>query len=234
MVYPVLLLTAPAFRDLLIEKEKVSAVSQSSGASLNETIDTSDWQTYRDEELGIEFRYPKSYSVKVLNELQDFDSGYRKDISVVGDDYREVITFSAASADYREGVGEGSPSYYASLPINNSLPLVDLDKTLKVFFTASSFPSVASIDGKRIFVFFKVQMYGSGLYQKAFLTDLQNQKYSNLLIVESQGKPLTSDAESAPQENRSQLISRFYALERDQDLESSPLFDKIISTIRWL
>ena len=41
-------------------------------------IDTSDWLTYRNEELGFEFRYPNSYIVKEQSNLENYSANIEK------------------------------------------------------------------------------------------------------------------------------------------------------------
>jgi len=74
-----------------------------------EEIDQSAITTYTEATTGLTFDYPSAWGeVSVSRELAGFDTGKRATISFS----HGPMSLTAASADYSEGVGEGTPTYF--------------------------------------------------------------------------------------------------------------------------
>lgn len=71
-------------------------------------------KTYNDADAGISFSYPVSWGeVRAHRELPDIDTGKRLTLTFTAEDR---VSLTAASADFSEGVGEGTPQYFTLQP----------------------------------------------------------------------------------------------------------------------
>src|SRR5436309_15457 len=48
-----------------------------------QTVDPSDWLTYHDPEIGIEFSYPRNAQLEISSEIRNLDIGTKREISVI-------------------------------------------------------------------------------------------------------------------------------------------------------
>ncbi|HCM67716.1 MAG TPA: hypothetical protein DIS62_01770 [Candidatus Kerfeldbacteria bacterium] len=181
-----------------------------------EEIDTSDWLTYRDEELGISFKYPANYSVSIGRELQGFDVGLRKNISVAhGDDV--VLGLIATSADYGEGVGEGTKGYVNGQPVDLN-DFENLYALLNDNYIAASQPRPVRLNeiiAARYF--YAVSGLGSAWINEGIILPLESNKYSNVVI----NLPIVTSTPSS-----------FYSQNRDEmKLVTKKWFEEAITSL---
>jgi hypothetical protein len=76
--------------------------------STSDEIDTSDWKTYRNEEYGFEFRYPKDWLME-KNAGINFKPSI---VSITGPETRKVIDEAEGSGGYCEGCGPNISFYH--------------------------------------------------------------------------------------------------------------------------
>ena len=102
----------------IVENNKQPTTVATTSAVLKD-IDTSNWKTYRNEELGFEFMHPSNCKVDINNNVEIFDTG-KKTVVSLSDRCENKIIFTFTSEDYSVGVGEGCCFYYPGSPIDVS------------------------------------------------------------------------------------------------------------------
>jgi hypothetical protein len=143
-----------------------------------EDIDTSNWLTYRNEEYGFEFKYPKEYTIKI-NKEGVMDIGKRQDINILSNSDNVIISFITTSKDYTEGISEGCCFYYSGDKIDENSSIIEINKSIDMLNPISI--QKTTIDNRFTVRFYSVKSYNDFWVIDSLLIPL-NKKGYNLLI----------------------------------------------------
>ncbi len=198
-----------------------------------EAIDTSDWLTYRDEELGISFRYPYNLSVKSgvgsPNVLTEGDSRW----IAVSSGADPIVTFFATAPNYSPVIGEGTRQFFVGPRVAISGDISPLDELMKKNFFAASSPLLMKFNNFNILSFYYLYAYGTASYRRAYLVPLNHPVYTNLMMTDGEKTTFTNeDGDSQVDFSDSELFEWFYDQERNDKLRSNSLFNRIASTLQ--
>lgn len=114
-----------------------SAINQNANVAANTNSDpTADWRTYRNEEIGIEFKYPPEWGEVVLT----FKTGVMKGEQFAGSISKEInkvnILFGGNSKDYQSAGGASFYDFYYFVHEKNS--------NYKIKFAEDKFDTVSA------------------------------------------------------------------------------------------
>lgn len=202
----------------------------------NGEINTSDWQIYRNEDLGLAFSYPINYLIKEETDLAGFDTGKRRDIYVRSKNGQNILSISVTSKDYSEGVSEGCCFYYSG----NSL---DIETNLDIIVELISDLEPINIEQIKIgdqegVQFFSLKSYDSMWIVDSILIPYNRNEFTNLLIS---GPTLyTSESVTGSKQEsevlKSELIKKVDNNEYSKNIEvvnNYNLYKQIIKTIKF-
>ncbi|MDX9893788.1 MAG: hypothetical protein RB292_05295 [Patescibacteria group bacterium] len=144
-------------------------------STTTEEIDTSDWLTYRNEEVGFEIRYPSDVSINMNKELS-FDTGEKRYISLKSKINSFSMSLVATTPDYVEDAGEGCCFYFSGLPISS----FDNYNFLK-FFSPFNIENIV-VDNTIGLKFFRVNYYVSFWISRTVIVPIFNSRFTNILI----------------------------------------------------
>jgi len=198
---------------------------------VDEGVDTSDWLTYRDEELGIEFRYPSNAKIATSREITNFDAGKRKNINIILDD-TTAANFIATSADYKEGISEGFGYIYSGKTLDHSLNSEQIINTLASDLDVFSTPIKENLNIRNAFSFYVTYGYGGFFYSKSYLISIDTENYSNLQIIDGKKHEAINIVKGLPSAKwTNQMIESFEAAANNNTLDSSNTFEQISRTL---
>lgn len=190
-------------------------------------IDTSNWQTYRNEEIGLELKYPLGYEVVLKKELDSFDIGKKREILIKSTDGQNIlpINIMVTSKDYSEGVGEGCCFYYSGRKVNSSLSIQELSLLLEKFQPFNLHKR--TVEDLNALEFYRINSYVDFWGVESILIPYAHIDFANILIS---GPTLI--VAGTPEDVKKYILDEKYLQDKEK-VGQIKLFNKIISTMKF-
>ena len=182
-------------------------------------IDTSDWITYRDEELGIEFKYPQDIGITIQQDGEPPLGRGRAKIISLERNMRQFAFWAGVSPDYAEYAMESTPFLYIgpSLTGNND----DINNALRNFFylpLGIEKVTLCNLQGVGFYSFIKGYEYA---FNYTYIIPYKKNDYSNLQFSSSLIDSLPEDT-SLSKEVRDALAKTWFM----ESIEKDPIRQK--------
>jgi hypothetical protein len=208
-------------------KDHTAANTSENVATTTGTVDALSWKIYRNEDLGMQFRYPGNFTVKEESEIKNFDAGHRKNIIVSNEQGESIFSVVATSPNFREGVGKGCCFYYAGASIKPQNTNEQDLKPLDVFGLKSE-----SIGDTEILKFYRINSYATLWVTESVLIPLRKEPFSNILIT---GPVLVSeDVDTLSEVSRRVLTNKINTkkyLDDESVRTNQDAFEKILGSV---
>jgi hypothetical protein len=171
------------------ENRELSPAKEEKPVEANKKMDQDthpDWEVYKNDEMGIEFKYPKDLEIRERREMADLDIGKKLEISAIkADKHRSVFSIEFTSKDFGEGISEGCCYYFSGETLDLGLSNEEVEKNINAQFEKKA-PiknlKRLSIGGKNGVSFFKLSSYIGNVIHQAFIIPISNEIYSNAFI----------------------------------------------------
>lgn len=195
-----------------------------------ENIDTSNWETYRNEEFGFEFKHQGDCNVDADDKIETFDAGKKTVVSLGGSQCKNKIIFTLTSSDYGVGIGEGCCFYYPGASIDTESPIDEINILIKNFRPIET--EKVKINNRDAIHFYGLKGYVDISLVDYILLPYSRNGFSNLLI-ESPALFISQYEEGKAGKNQEQEIIKSFN-NKEYSKNSDQIFNAVMESLNFL
>ncbi|PIR41908.1 MAG: hypothetical protein COV30_01145 [Candidatus Yanofskybacteria bacterium CG10_big_fil_rev_8_21_14_0_10_37_15] len=228
-----LIIAGGAFGFYIWQKRGLFPVLPSSTVSPTPTVTpdpTATWQTYRNEELGIEFKHPSGSTVQAENAFPGLDTGEKIGISILGLQGDNALSLVAVSEDFDLGVGEGCCFFFKGPSISLDSSDTQIASELSSELGYVRIEKRVNMAGKQGIRFLRLNSYVTFWPALSTIIPINSGPYTNVLVSINLSRFFDYEDKLQAETYVDNLSYRDDPLAKD----SVEIYDQILSTFRFI